>query len=569
MLSFFSKEKLLFLILFLFSSWNSFGQSENDFRPLLKDFQSQSLPKMTKGDYYSLSGKYFNNSVLDGLPYWYNESQRDELIEKFTPEIRELYFWIYLDGQVSNGGFAQFFENGFRYMIPEIINFYQRIGDHKCVEILKKAEKWNDENQSKEVFFDFNQQSLNEAYFAHSDQSNQLIETYIRTHSELFITDEEGNFFPENLSEKIYSVDPITNERKEFEVKNDQIQGVMKIFSPKRIISKELTYKNGVQLGTQKEFDEEGRLYKIELIKEHPRVKEISYFFPNGQIEVNFTEDSLRTAVGEYSKWYENGVLKWKYTLDDKGNHTGSYFEYYPNGKKKLEVDRKSSGVKYINFWDNEGNQLLKNGTGIYYNEYQIGDVLYKHKYQFENFLENGVQKGYTNGILQSYQEMKDGKLEGYIRKYYPNGKLKEEYLIKDGKIISHQTKPLFDNPKLNVEIETSIDEPSLIQREYPLSEAYPKLLNEKEACEFISIPTEQFEPYGWEEKFWGSYLLHVNESGEVKGYDFFSSTNGFVSREIEAVFPKLKFQPGLKNGKPVLSYLFFKVKLWLIESED
>jgi len=357
---------------------------------------------------------------------------------------------------------------------------------------------------------------------------------------------------------------------KEFELENNQIQGVMKIFSPEGIISEELTYENGVQLGTQKKFDLEGRLEKKEIIHFQPRITEISYYYPNGQIQTSFKKDSLGVQSGEVNYWYENGTLNWSYFLDNDGKHTRPYMEYYPTKKIKLEVDRSEEKPRYINFWDEEGNQLLTNGTGLYYNEYQFdnGDS-YRVEYHFKNFLEDGVQKGYKNEILQSYMEIKDGKSEGYYRKYYPNGKLKEEYRIKDRQVISHLAKPLFENPKLNVEIETGADEASLLLREYTLSETYPKLLNEEEAREYISIPTEQFEPYGWEEKLWGSYLLHINESGEVKGYDFFSSRNGFVSRAIEAVFPKLKFKPGLKNCKSVPSYLFFKVKLWLEESEQ
>ena len=155
MLSLFLKAKPLLLILITFSCFTSFGQNENDFRPLLKDFPSQSLPKMTKGDYFSTSGAIFNFWVLNGLPYWYKESQEAELLEKLRPEIKELYYWSDFAGQVSNGGFSQFFDNGYGYMIPEIIDFFQRVGDEKSIEILKKAAKWNDENQSEEVLFDF------------------------------------------------------------------------------------------------------------------------------------------------------------------------------------------------------------------------------------------------------------------------------------------------------------------------------------------------------------------------------------------------------------------------------
>ncbi|WP_296705187.1 hypothetical protein, partial [Algoriphagus sp.] len=464
--------------------------------------------------------------------------------------------------------FSQFFDNGFAYMIPEIIKFFVRVGDNRSTEILKKAAKWNDENQSEEVFFDFSQNSLDDIFFAHSEQSNQLIETYIRTHSELYIRDEEGNIFPDNFSGKISSVDPITNGRKEFEVKENQIHGLLRIFSPEGIISEELNYENGIQLGTQKEYDKEGRLFKTEVIHSQPRKTEISYFYPNGQTEVSLTEDSLGTPVGEHSKWYENGVLEWKYTRDKNGNHTGPYFEYYPNGEKKVELDLREDKHRYINFWDEEGNQLLKDGTGIYYDEYQIGESTYKNEYLFKDFLEDGVQKGYKNGILQSYKEMKNGKPEGYFRNYYTNGKLKEEYLIKDGKVISHQTQPLFENPKLKVELETRVDEKSLILRDYPISEVYPELLNEAEIAEHIVCPSEVFELYGWDKKLRASYLIHINDSGEISGFDFFSADNGYVTKAIEESFPKFKFKPGLKSGRPATSYLVLRVEMWLTESD-
>jgi len=87
-------------------------------------------------------------------------------------------------------------------MIPEITQFFKRVGDHRSIKILKKAKKWNDDQQPEEVIFDLTLSSLDKAYFAHSDQANQIIEAYIRTHSELFITDEEWDLFPENFTGK-------------------------------------------------------------------------------------------------------------------------------------------------------------------------------------------------------------------------------------------------------------------------------------------------------------------------------------------------------------------------------
>lgn len=106
-------------------------------KPVLKDFTDQGFPRIQKADYYSLDKVYFISKIVDGLPQWYNENQFNLLIQKLRPEIKEMYFWLYLDGQVSNGGFSYFFENGYAYMIPEIKKFYQRIGEEKGLEILE------------------------------------------------------------------------------------------------------------------------------------------------------------------------------------------------------------------------------------------------------------------------------------------------------------------------------------------------------------------------------------------------------------------------------------------------
>jgi antitoxin component YwqK of YwqJK toxin-antitoxin module len=173
----------------------------------------------------------------------------------------------------------------------------------------------------------------------------------------------------------------------------------------------------------------------------------------------------------------------------------------------------------------------------------------------------------FRNGILIDYREMSDGQLDGYSRKFYTNGKLHQEYLIKNGKVLGFQERPLFNNPKVVAEIETQELESFLIQKEYELSDQYPRLLNKNEVLPLVSLSKEVFGEYGWDITMFGSYLLHVDQNGKVVGHDFFSSTNDSIARSVEKIFPQLKFEPGLKNGIPVKSYIWFKVNVWLEEN--
>lgn len=202
-----SFPKLILSVLF-FVGFNLalFAQSNSIPLASVEDFPDQSFPKVSKEKYYSLKKEFFIYAVLEGLPQWYTEDDLKLLIQKLRPEIRELYFWSYLDGQVSNGGFSQFFENGFGYMIPEIKKFYMRVGEEIGLELLLEAEK-EAKNQTDNSWIDFEIILIDRAYFANADTSRERIESYIRANSQLFVTDENGDFFPEIYSEKIALID--------------------------------------------------------------------------------------------------------------------------------------------------------------------------------------------------------------------------------------------------------------------------------------------------------------------------------------------------------------------------
>jgi antitoxin component YwqK of YwqJK toxin-antitoxin module len=537
-------------------------------KPLLKDFTNQDFPRIQKADYYSLQKDYLISKIEDGLPQWYNEDQRAQLIHKLRPEIKEMYFWLYLDGQVSNGGFEQFYSNGFAYMIPEIKKFYQRVGDEKGLEILEKAEERFKNRPKEEVWIDLTLQRLDQEFLAHEDSSESKIETYVRANAHLYVRDENGKIFPQNFSGELVSVDPIRKERKVIVVKDNLVVGPVKLFTLEGIPLEELHFENGKQLGSQKYFDEAGRLEREEILFLGEDYKDILYFYPSGQIKSSLKENSDGKMIGEYSRYHENGSLAYSYQLDNNGKHTGTYLEFYPDGSKKAEVDRRGEEPKYINYWDESGVQQLVDGTGIYIDLYTYEGDTIRYEYQFVDFKKHGVQKEFRNGILVKYSEMNHGQYDGFHREYYPDGRLKEEYLMRAGKVVSHWSQKRFENPIIRVKIETQENESWIKSLDFKTSDTYPVLLNGDEVKNIIKVSPGVFEMDQEEHELSAYFLLHVNSQGRVTGNNSSWSENSAISHAVEELFPSLKFNPGTRSGRNVDSYIEFRVKFWLEEGD-
>lgn len=71
----------------------------------------------------------------------------------------------------------------------------------------------------------------------------------------------------------------------------------------------------------------------------------------------NGDEDSLWTI------WHENGHIHLEYNMT-KGVIAGISKEYYENGRIKQIAEYIDGEYFLIDFWDEKGNQTLKNGTG-------------------------------------------------------------------------------------------------------------------------------------------------------------------------------------------------------------
>ena len=106
-------------------------------------------------------------------------------------------------------------------------------------------------------------------------------------------------------------------------------------------------------------------------------------YFESGAIEKEIDyKNNIKNGI--YYRWFENGNLAIE-ALYKNGNLIGMWKEYHENGQLKEVGKYVDSEYTPIDFWDEMGNQLLKNGTGK-----KIEKFDYLELDVFEHYFENG-----------------------------------------------------------------------------------------------------------------------------------------------------------------------------------
>src|SRR5215207_3106052 len=70
------------------------------------------------------------------------------LSRRLSPGQKALYFFWYLDAEVTNGGFIQFYWNDYRIYLPPINKGLKLIGDSAMLQLIEKVDKEYTKNQS-------------------------------------------------------------------------------------------------------------------------------------------------------------------------------------------------------------------------------------------------------------------------------------------------------------------------------------------------------------------------------------------------------------------------------------
>jgi antitoxin component YwqK of YwqJK toxin-antitoxin module len=136
-------------------------------------------------------------------------------------------------------------------------------------------------------------------------------------------------------------------------------------------------------------------------------VPQINYY-PNGNVKETCYLRNGKLS-GKYKSFYENGNLYGE--GEYRHNHpVGVWRTYYPNGKiMVIESYGRKGKHTNVNAWDENGKQVIKDGTGTFI-------------------------KYYPDGSLQSITNYKDCLFDGANEAWFPNGIKESEFYYKNGR---------------------------------------------------------------------------------------------------------------------------------------
>ncbi len=530
-------------------------------------------PRVDKGSFFRLTGSDFTALISRPLRGYIGDPKYEtEKGSAFSYGQKALYYWENLDGQVTNGGFVQFYYNGYGRYIPIILKSLTHIGDMEMADLVGRAEKLY--RKSKRVinrarrlasFFgtDIYERldelsALDDEYYVLNKKTMPIIEKYIRANPNEFCVDENGLEFDTGFSGDCITYYPGGSVKEMFTLEAGTVKDELLCFYENGVLQERILYLNGAQTGEKDEFYENGNIkYRIKRDRGLDQFHH-QWFYGNGNPQKS--EHRLtgkRECTGEYREWYENGHLSKSGTYITGSKRDGAWLEYYSDGSKRIEGEYRDGVFFFHNYWNGEGQQLLKDGTGIYVNEYTdaSGDT-YRKEQEYNNYRQHGQQKSFDNGVLTLCQEMVNGLPDGLARAYYKNGRIKSEEVYKNGQSVSYKTFSKSENLTGKVRFTYLMKEEWLKEKELPVADTYPVCINEEAIKAIIKTPKVLFEPRYQDVEGATCLWLSVDEKGNVTNVEFRSAymTNG---NEFTKVARIMKFTPAAKDGKPVPSYIY------------
>ena len=141
----------------------------------------------------------FGWAILEPINIAPNDEKEIILSKRLSKGQKALYFFWYLDAEVTNGGFIQFYWNNYRKYLPPILEGLELIGDKELKNLVEEADKQYLINKEK---FEFQREKddweplyknleefdkFDSIYYKIHDKTMSLIEEYARQHPSEFV----------------------------------------------------------------------------------------------------------------------------------------------------------------------------------------------------------------------------------------------------------------------------------------------------------------------------------------------------------------------------------------------
>ena len=193
---------LLFLLFACGGTSNSPGKVSNNSIELYNSFDKENhlQPVFDKLRFDTLHGWDLGWALLQPINKAPDQAEGEiSFSRRLSPGQKALYFYWYLNDEVTNGGFIQFYWNGYRKYLPPIRDGLKLVGDTSMVKLVEEADKEFLSNKEK---FDLQREKddwgplyehlkkfddFDSIFYRIQNKPMELLEVYMRKHPEEFV----------------------------------------------------------------------------------------------------------------------------------------------------------------------------------------------------------------------------------------------------------------------------------------------------------------------------------------------------------------------------------------------
>ncbi len=533
------------------------------------------LPRLSRISFFMLKEGDFIHAIANAIRGFAEENSTSSLSNAHTAMVT----WSALAIDVPNGGFTQFFFNcGGDVGVNDLVDLLEAIEIPKATELFRNAnavytkhkQEFAVEDPWDGLFGSIPElESLDSKFAAIEMRCHRALEKWIRRNVANTVVDEVGN-----------PIDP-------------KFSGVIEIFQPNGLLSQTLEVRNGRPHGAHRNYFEDGSIRRAEHYKSGKKTGDfwpsgqlkrrevlngeltaIEWYFPSGAIQKRYTKNKHVGAVGVVELYYENGNLAESLSVSDD-KELGPRLKFFEDGSPKLKAEYLADSKLVVHdAWDDQGNQIVKDGAGEFYED-GISicwpyDLTFTHMWQERSELRDGVRHGksitYADGVLWSTSTYENGREVGERRLYWDNGRLRSIEQLENEETISEQHFPKFDKPAPAVVLSLEATEKRYRAWDHLLLDEYPQPLNLEDVQQRLTIP--EFLKEVHERNLLGTmksdyedassfdqtiaHFLTVDEEGGVAD----AVTNGaspYAGAVWDAYLPilkQLRFSPGKVRGR-------------------